>query len=120
MIVGPESALFEDEVFADDAKLPGAESLAEPIRVQAKLRYRMPAADGWLSQLPGGELHLKLDQPQRAVTPGQALVCYVGDEVIAGGTIREGTRVRDGAREVSARSDRNTPSDASARPGRPA
>ena len=88
VVVGPESALYEDEVVADEANLIGVESIAEPIRVQAKLRYRMPPADGWLSQLPGGELHLRLDEPQRAVTPGQAMVCYVGDEVIAGGTIR--------------------------------
>jgi tRNA-specific 2-thiouridylase len=88
VVVGPESALYEDEVVADEANLIGVESIAEPIRVQAKLRYRMPPADGWLSQLRGGELYLRLDEPQRAVTPGQAMVCYVGDEVIAGGTIR--------------------------------
>jgi tRNA-specific 2-thiouridylase len=88
VIVGTESALFTNEVIADDANLVAVESIAEPMRVRAKLRYRMSPADGWLEQLPTGELRLTLDEPQRAATPGQAMVCYVGDEVIGGGTIR--------------------------------
>ena len=37
--------------------------------------------------LPGGGLRLTIDEPQRAVTPGQAVVLYDGETVVGGGTI---------------------------------
>ena len=87
VVVGPEEALYREEVLADDVNLIGVAALEEPIRVQAKVRYRMPAAEGWLGQPSPDRLLLRFDRPQRAITPGQSLVCYQGDTVVGGGTI---------------------------------
>ena len=63
------------------------DSLEEPVRVQAKIRYRHPAqpATAWMT--PDGTLHVEFDEPQRAITCGQAVVLYDGDVVVGGGRI---------------------------------
>jgi tRNA-specific 2-thiouridylase len=94
ILVGPEEELFDLDVFADEANLVGAADLAEPRLVKARVRYRMQDADAWAQQLPTGELHLRFANPQRAITPGQAVVCYDGDRVLAGGTISSTSRTR--------------------------
>ena len=63
--------------------------LYEPIRVEAKARYSQKAKPALLSPLPGGKVRLLFDEPQRAMTPGQAAVFYDGDTVVGGGTIEE-------------------------------
>lgn len=60
---------------------------AEPLRCTAKIRYKAKEAAGWLKPLPDGGAVFEFDEPQRDVTPGQGLVCYLGDEVIGGGVI---------------------------------
>lgn len=85
--VGPESALFTRTVWAGDMNWIALETLAEPIRVKAKTRYRQ--VEQWATVCPeaDGKIRLEFDEPQRAVTPGQALVIYDGDVVVGGGTI---------------------------------
>ncbi|MGD0157660.1 MAG: tRNA 2-thiouridine(34) synthase MnmA [Terracidiphilus sp.] len=63
------------------AELPG------PMRVRAKIRHRHEPA--WATLEPAGadEVAATFDEPQRAVTPGQAAVFYEGDEVVGGGWI---------------------------------
>ena len=58
-----------------------------PIRCTAKTRYSQREAAATAFPLPDGSLRLTFDQPQRAMTPGQAAVLYDGDEVLGGGTI---------------------------------
>ena len=103
IVVGPEEALFDTDVFADEVNLVAVPDLQEPRLVQARVRYRMQDADALAVQLPSGELHLRFRQPQRAITPGQAVVCYDGDRVVAGGTIcsTSRTRKRDGHMRVA-------------------
>lgn len=55
-------------------------------RVEAKLRYSAHAAPARLTW-EGETAELLFDAPQRAVTPGQAAVCYAGETVVGGGTI---------------------------------
>jgi len=54
----------------------------------------MTEAEAWVQQSGPDELHLRFAEPQRAITPGQAVVCYDGDVVIAGGTIKATSRSR--------------------------
>jgi tRNA-uridine 2-sulfurtransferase len=61
---------------------------AGPIRVEAKTRYRQSAAPAQVVPGENGEAELRFDNPQFAVTPGQAAVFYQGDELIGGGWIR--------------------------------
>ena len=51
------------------------------------MRYRQREQSAWAEPLPGGKVRLRFDEPQRAVTPGQAAVLYDGDTVLGGGEI---------------------------------
>lgn len=58
---------------------------AEAMRCEVKIRYNAQPVPAWLRAVGGDELEVEFDQPQFAVAPGQAMVCYEGDRVIAGG-----------------------------------
>lgn len=85
--VGPESALYSRVVFAEDLNWISIPSLTQPLRVKAKTRYRQKEQWATVYPEPEGRIRLEFDQPQRAVTVGQAVVLYDGDTVVGGGTI---------------------------------
>lgn len=87
VILGENEDLFQDAVTAERVNLIAVDAMPVPMRVEAKIRYRHTAqpALAWVSD--DGLLHVKFDTPQRAVTPGQAVVLYQGDTVLGGGTI---------------------------------
>jgi tRNA-specific 2-thiouridylase len=57
------------------------------MRVTVKIRHRHEGAPAWLEKVNEEELLVIFDEPQRAVTPGQAAVFYDGEVVIGGGWI---------------------------------
>lgn len=65
------------------------DDLRQPVRVQAKIRHRHEPAPATLELLSDGQVLLTFDEPQRAITPGQAVVLYQGDIVAGGGWIAE-------------------------------
>ena len=92
--LGDEPALFHRGLLAEDMNWISIPELTAPIRVKAKVRYRQteqPAtaypvrsADGTLTR---ERVKVVFDEPQRAITTGQALVLYDGEVVVGGGTI---------------------------------
>ena len=94
IVVGPEEALYDTELTADEANLVSVAEIPEPRRVKARIRYRMTDADAFVFQTAPDQLRLRFVEPQRAITPGQAVVCYEGDVVVAGGTINRTNRTR--------------------------
>lgn len=88
LVVGPRDALFTKAVSAGDFNWIGVQPERKEIRVQAQVRYRHKPADGTLTVISPDLLQLEFDQPQWAITPGQALVCYEGQRVLGGGWIR--------------------------------
>ena len=85
--VGPNEALFSASLLANDWNwFPFAE-LTEPIRVSAKARYNQPPQPATVYPEENGSARVVFDSPQRALTPGQAVVLYDGDMVVGGGTI---------------------------------
>ncbi len=86
--VGTPADLFHRTVLAGDvvAGKMTKDTLCTPGPVTAMLRYKMQAQPATV-KLAEGKLQLVFSEPQRAVTPGQALVCYDGDDVACGGTI---------------------------------
>ena len=87
VVLAKAEELFSREVVARDINLIAADSLEKPWRVKARIRYRQQEQPATVVQTGPDELHVTFDQPQRAVTPGQALVLYDGDTVVGGGKI---------------------------------
>ena len=87
VVLGQNSELFSDTLTADRVNLISVASLEEPLYCSAKIRYRHREQPCTAWQSPDGLLHVKFDEPQRAITKGQAVVLYQGDTVIGGGTI---------------------------------
>ena len=85
--LGDNAALFAKTLEADRINLIPCEALTAPLRVQAKTRYRQQAQPATVEQVGEDRIRVTFDQPQRAITPGQAVVLYDGDVVIGGGTI---------------------------------
>ena len=86
--LGRNDELFSKKLIAKDINLISRASIYEPLRVKAKIRYRQ--AEQWATavQLDGDTLEVEFDEPQRAITRGQAVVLYDGDTVVGGGTIQ--------------------------------
>ena len=87
--VGPNEALFHTSLRASDWNWIAIENLTEPIRVMAKARSRMTEQPATVYPEGNGFARVEFDEPQRAITPGQAVVLYDGDTVVGGGTITE-------------------------------
>ena len=88
VVLGDDADLFTDELTADHVNLISEEQLGKPVRVCARIRYRHKEQPATAFTDGDGILHVKFDQPQRAVTAGQAVVLYDGDMVVGGGVIR--------------------------------
>lgn len=86
--VGPNEALFSRELLADDWNWMRISGIQEPLRASAKARSRMTEQPATVYPEENGMIRVVFDEPQRAITPGQAVVLYDGDDVIGGGTIR--------------------------------
>ena len=85
--VGPNEALFTKELTARDWNWIAFPALLEPIRCKAKARSRMTEQTATVYPMENGLAKVVFDEPQRAITPGQAVVLYDGDTVLGGGTI---------------------------------
>ena len=66
--------------------------LGGPMRVRVKIRHRHEPAPALLEDALNNEVRVTFDEPQRAITPGQAVVFYDGDLVVGGGWITEAIR----------------------------
>lgn len=87
VVLGKNEDLFRTEVFVEHVQWISGEAPKEAFFCKAKIRYRH--AEQPAVCYPDGENKIKLvfEEPQRAVTPGQAAVLYDGDVVLGGGTI---------------------------------
>lgn len=79
--------LYSSSLDAKDINLISVSDLYEPMRVKAKIRYKQEEQWATVTQTGEDAFHVEFDSPQRAVTPGQAVVLYDGDVVVGGGTI---------------------------------
>ncbi|MGN0635347.1 MAG: tRNA 2-thiouridine(34) synthase MnmA [Acutalibacteraceae bacterium] len=88
IVLGRKDDLFNREADASDFNWISGCAPQREIRCKVKIRYRQP--EQWAVVLPTGadRAHIVFDEPQRAITPGQAAVLYDGDTVLGGGTIQ--------------------------------
>lgn len=85
--VGPNSALFHSTLEAANWNWIAMDNLTQPMRVGAKIRSRHSEQPATVYPAENGIATVEFDTPQRAITPGQAVVLYDGDTVIGSGTI---------------------------------
>jgi tRNA-uridine 2-sulfurtransferase len=87
VVVGEQEELLNEEFTAAGVNWIIAGADDAPVRAEVRVRYRHTAAPALITPLPEGRLRVRFDEPQRAITPGQATVFYRGDEVLGGGWI---------------------------------
>lgn len=91
--VGPNEALFSSTLIAEDWNWFPFPELTEPLRVAARARYNQQPQPATVYPEADGAARVVFDSPQRALTPGQAVVLYLDDMVVGGGTITEVQRI---------------------------
>jgi len=90
LIVGPASALDKTEFIVGSMHYVSGETPVEPFEARVRVRYKAPEQPAWVTPIDGNRVQVRLLQPQRAITPGQAAVFYGGEdgnEVLCGGII---------------------------------
>lgn len=84
---GSSEELLSSEFTAAGVNWIAFDTPNEPVRADVRVRYRHTAAAATITPSPDARARILFDEPQRAVTPGQATVFYRGDEVVGGGWI---------------------------------
>ena len=87
VIVGEEKELYKKEITVSDINLLLFDKIEETMEVDVKTRYSSKVAKAKIEQ-DGENIKVIFDEPQRAITPGQSAVFYVGDIVLGGGKIK--------------------------------
>ena len=86
IVLGPVQELYSQKLTAHKLNWISGKAPQEPLTVQARIRYKSREAEAALS-LRGDSVDVHFAQPQKAVTPGQAVVFYNGADVLGGGII---------------------------------
>ena len=87
VVVGADQALLKSEFVAAGVNWVAFDDPVEPVRADVRVRYRHSAAPATITPLENNRARVVFDEPQRAITPGQATVFYRGDAVVGGGWI---------------------------------
>jgi tRNA-uridine 2-sulfurtransferase len=92
VVVGPKAALLTQRFRIERCNWIAFDELTGPIRAEAKIRYQFKPVSVTVWPGGGSTAEAEFDEPQLAVTPGQAAVFYEGDVVIGGGWILSAPR----------------------------
>lgn len=88
VVIGTGDDVFSDHLVCDKVNWMAIDGLhGEEKTVLAKIRYSHKGAPCVIKELPDGKVECRFETPQRAITPGQAVVFYENDYVVGGGTI---------------------------------
>jgi tRNA-specific 2-thiouridylase len=90
IIVGVEQELESSEFIAKGVNWIAFADPARPVSASVKIRYKHDPAAATIHAMPDARARIIFDEPQRAITPGQATIFYSGDEVLGGGWIERG------------------------------
>ena len=94
--VGPSEELMQTKAFISSLNIISGKGIDDKKPIYAKIRYKSTPAKGRLELKRNGNALFIFDQPQRAITPGQALVFYHDNQVVGGGFIE----YEDSAKEI--------------------
>jgi tRNA-specific 2-thiouridylase len=87
LIVGTADELGRDVCLAHRVNWIAGQPPGESFEAMAKIRYKARDARVDVTLIEDNTAHVKFNQPQRDVTPGQAIVLYQGPVLLGGGTI---------------------------------
>lgn len=87
VVIGTNDDLMKSSLYGKDVNLMSIETLDRPMKVMAKVRYNHSGAMATIEMAGEDRIKVTFDQPQRAITPGQAVVFYDEDYVVGGATI---------------------------------
>lgn len=87
VVVGKQEELLQAEFTAAGVNWVALDEPTNPVRAEVRIRYRHTPAPATITPLANNRVQVVFDEPQRAITPGQATVFYRGDEVVGGGWI---------------------------------
>jgi len=87
IIVGQQDDLLSKEFTAAGVNWVAFDRPADSVRSEVRVRYRHQPAEATITPIENNRVRVAFDEPQRAITPGQATVFYRGDEVVGGGWI---------------------------------
>ncbi len=87
VVIGDNEEVFHDRLYANQLNFMTIEHLDGEMKVSAKIRYNHQGAPATIRMMSEDVMECVFDEPQRAITPGQAVVLYDGDLVVGGGTI---------------------------------
>ncbi len=87
VVLGTDEELLESELIASRVNWISLDRLESPLDVQAKIRYNHVPAQATVYPHEADKVRVVFKDPQRAITPGQAVVFYHGDVVVGGGWI---------------------------------
>lgn len=88
VVVGSNEDLLKKGLIATGVNWISWERLTKAVRVKARIRNRHEPAAATVYLKDSGSVYVEFDEPQRAITPGQAVVFYDGDRVAGGGWIK--------------------------------
>lgn len=87
VVIGDAGDVFTDRFYVNNLNFMAIEDLKDEMVVNAKIRYSHKGSRCTIKRTAADEILCKFDEPQRAITPGQAAVFYKDDYVVGGGTI---------------------------------
>jgi tRNA-specific 2-thiouridylase len=87
VVIGEGDEVFSSKLYADTLNFMSIPDLDGDMEVDAKIRYSHKGAKAIIRKIGDDQLECIFEEPQRAITPGQAVVFYQGDYVVGGGTI---------------------------------
>jgi len=93
IIVGPNDRLYKKDLVADQVNWISGDKIVSQVTAGARIRYKHKEAEALLVPLDSEKIRVEFEKPQRAITPGQAVVFYEGDVVLGGGTILSTAKV---------------------------
>jgi len=87
VVIGNAEDVFSEKLYADNLNFMSIEDLEGEMIVDAKIRYSHKGSKCTIRKIDKDKVECIFEEPQRAITPGQAVVFYDGDYVVGGGTI---------------------------------
>jgi tRNA-specific 2-thiouridylase len=87
--IGRDAELLRSVLIAGQVNYIGIEPPTEPTEVEAQIRYKDIATPAVLIPLEDGRIRIEFHEPKRAITPGQSVVFYSGEELLGGGVIEQ-------------------------------